>query len=240
MSKSISKSKNVSAFPCLYQMIIKFSCFDVLTGLDIKVDHIYINDEEITDYSIEEIENLDGTWSYKYTIETSGAKEVEFVLEKTKYYSFRSHFTLGANSIFDDPTFEDLGRLPLLSEIKTNAIFLSWGEFPVDLDAIVVNPDKSETYWNNRKTFYSIVDIDDQTSYGPETLSINKWIDFDSKYKIGGDFIYKVNWRRDGNVSMNKMDAKVKLFLNVNTPMDFIVDPSLDGSNRQRRGLVCI
>lgn len=68
--------------------------------------------------------------------------------------------------------------------------------------------------------------------YGPETLSVQKWINFESNYKNGGKFTYKVNWRRDGNVRMDKLGADIKLFLNSKDVRDFVVKPDLNGVNR--------
>lgn len=83
------------------------------------------------------------------------------------------------------------------------------------------------------KTYYSMVDIDDKASYGPETISFSKWSDLNSKYKVAGTFNYRVNWFKSGDNSVNRMGANVKLFLNPEQSMDFTVRPELEGKNRQ-------
>ena len=42
--------------------------------------------------------------------------------------------------------------------------------------------------------YYAKVSVDSQAGYGPETIVINHWSNFNDKYKIGGKFHYFVNW----------------------------------------------
>ena len=199
MKKTVSKSFTSIINPCKYKLDITFSCFDVLTGEELNNFNILIDDKLVTEYTITEVE-VNGVIRYVYEILDVGPKTFNLTIEKTKYFPFSKQFTLTAKSIFDDPTPEDLGHLPLLSEIKTNAVVLTWGEYPSDLDAKIINPDGSITsvmeQGGQMKTYYSIVDIDDTASYGPETISFSKWSDFDSKYKVAGTFNYRVNWYR--------------------------------------------
>ena len=63
-------------------------------------------------------------------------------------------------------------------------IILSWGENPRDLDSHLTGPTSSNdgtasdtnrfhTYYSNRTGDVSVLDVDDTTSYGPETMTIS-------------------------------------------------------------------
>lgn len=160
MKKSLSKPFVAISKPCKYKLDIVFSCFDVLTGEELNNLNILINDKLITEYTITETE-VDGVIRYIYEILDIGPNTFTLTIEKTRYYPFSKKYVLVSKSIFDDPIPDDLGRIPLLSEVKTNAVLLTWEEYPTDLDGIIINPDGSETSCMNRKTYYSIVDIDD-------------------------------------------------------------------------------
>ena len=213
MKKTIAKNFNAPLNPCQYKIDISFSCFDIITGEELNNLNILINDKLVTNYTMIETE-VNGTIQYVYRCQTIGPKTFTLTIEKTRYFPFSRKFVSNAQSIFDDPIQENLGHLPLLSEIKSNAVVLTWNQYPTDLDAKIINPDGTETSVWNRKTFYSLVDIDDTASYGPETISFNKWVDWESKYKVAGTFNYRVNWYEDGNNSVDAMNANVKLFLN--------------------------
>ncbi|MCK5789162.1 MAG: carboxypeptidase regulatory-like domain-containing protein [Chlamydiia bacterium] len=93
-------------------------------------------------------------------------------------------------------------------------IVLSWGALPEDLDSHLTGPrdgdDRFHVYYSNRTESNSEenpdsgidvdLDVDDVTSYGPETITIHKWNDGMYRYSIhnytnqetdGGDWIFK-------------------------------------------------
>lgn len=236
MKRTVTKQFSSILEPCKYKLDITFSCFDVLTGEELKNFDILIDGEPVTEFTITEQE-ADGRIRYLYEILDVGPKTFTLTIDKNRYFPFEKQFSLTAKSIHDDPVPEDLGRIPLLSEIKTNAIVLTWGQYPSDLDAKLINPDGSITAVTEQggqmRTYYSIVDIDDKASYGPETISFSRWSDWDTKYKVAGTFNYRVNWYRSGDDSVKNMGANVKLFLDPENPMDFSVRDELSGKNRQ-------
>lgn len=198
MGKIISKDFNSNVNPCIYKYDITFSCYDVNTGAGLNNLNILINDELITDFTITESTYINGKTKYMYEISGVGPKIFTLTIEKQSYFPFSQNYQIKAQSIYSEPEPEYLGDIPFLSEIKTNAIVLTWGNYPSDLDAKLINPDGTitsvEEQGGSRKTYYSMVDIDDRASFGPETISFSKWTNWDSKYKTAGTFNYRVNW----------------------------------------------
>jgi hypothetical protein len=79
----------------------------------------------------------------------------------------------------------DLGTIALSTEVEPGEtrIVLTWGETPADLDAHLTGPiedsdDRFHIYWaeENRGSLdaspFAFLDIDDTTSFGPETITI--------------------------------------------------------------------
>ncbi|KIR02944.1 TPR domain protein [Lachnospiraceae bacterium TWA4] len=77
----------------------------------------------------------------------------------------------------------NLGNFPLSTTLDDNnyRIVLWWGETPKDLDShLVANTDTNEKYHiyygnKNPSPSYANLDIDDTTSYGPETITITNF-----------------------------------------------------------------
>lgn len=53
-------------------------------------------------------------------------------------------------------------------------IVLTWGETPADLDSHLITPSGEEIYYHNKETTAgdANLDVDNTTSYGPETVTI--------------------------------------------------------------------
>ena len=144
----------------------------------------------------------DGRWLY--TIHALALKNCILRIEKDTYFPFIGSYSLNVHSINDPEQFIDLGRIGLLNEVKEDALILSWQDHPCDLDLRLKCPndevigirqsdDASEFFEN----YYGRVSVDSTTGRGPETVVINHWTDFDSRFKIGGDYKLYVNWYRD-------------------------------------------
>jgi hypothetical protein len=90
-------------------------------------------------------------------------------------------------------------------------IVLSWGEQPEDLDAHLLTPNiKGAPYhvyynWRGERSFvpYVQLDVDDKTSYGPETLTIYR--------SHPGTYHYYVH-NYGGSPAITASDAKVDIF----------------------------
>ena len=187
---------------------------------------------------------------FYYTLKIKTPTIFNIKIEKVNYYPFKSVlnlFNYASDKQFSvhDETFVhiDLDRFPLLSTVKNNGITLAWGQYPYDLDAYLTNPTGEKTYYNNRETYFSIVDIDDKMSYGPETISINYWTDINANYyddnKINTLFKYDVNWFKNGNeetnkdITVNSLGASVHFFIDPTNTETIIYPPDLDTQNRK-------
>jgi hypothetical protein len=88
---------------------------------------------------------------------------------------------------------------------------LTWGETPSDLDSHLATPlIEGSTYeirWNNRGSLVSVpfdsLDVDDQYSFGPETITIAR--NYEGTYRYG---VYQ--WSSSG--SMPESQARVVLY----------------------------
>jgi hypothetical protein len=72
-------------------------------------------------------------------------------------------------------------------------IVLTWGEFPYDLDSHLVGPGMAgfqfHTYYSDKQYVYgdelvADLDLDDVTSYGPETTTIHRFVDGQYKFLV--------------------------------------------------------
>ena len=136
---------------------------------------------------------------------------------------------------------QDCILTPILDEGEIR-IVLTWGEYPTDLDAhlIVLAPDDydeltqiAHVYWdsttwlNEDEELYLNLDVDDRSSYGPETISIYRPYDGAEYYF----FVHDYNNRESGNTSaLSLSGAQVKVYIAGRAdPIVFNV-PSMDGN----------
>ena len=245
---NISKSKNFNLDHCKYRVLIKFYCYDALTGKNLKIDSISIDEDLIYhDKIFENTENvkiINDNGQFKYEVQTRTTLNFNIKIEKTNYFPFQSDINLANYNI--DKNFSvhdeilivvDLGKFPLLSLEKTNAIVLSWNEYPHDLDAYLTNPDNTQTYYEKPSSYFSNVDIDDKRSYGPETISVIHWTDLDNQNAVNTTFKYDVNWYKDSRVPgtppVSSINASVSLFVDPENPKTFSYPKALDTINRE-------
>lgn len=245
---NISRSKNFNLDHCKYRVLIKFYCYDALTGKNLKIDSISIDEDLIYhDKIFENTENvkiINDNGQFKYEVQTRTTLNFNIKIEKTNYFPFQSDINLVNYNI--DKNFSvhdeilivvDLGKFPLLSLEKTNAIVLSWNEYPHDLDAYLTNPDNTQTYYEKPSSYFSNVDIDDKRSYGPETISVIHWTDLDNQNAVNTTFKYDVNWYKDSRVPgtppVSSINASVSLFVDPENPKTFSYPKALDTINRE-------
>jgi hypothetical protein len=104
---------------------------------------------------------------------------------------------------------------------NTIRIVLSWGASPSDLDSHLElpsgSPDGFEIYWSNKGNIntstHAYLDVDDTSSYGPETITIKQ---------LGNSYTYKYkvyNFSNSGTFSNS--GANVRVFFDNNTFQDF-------------------
>jgi hypothetical protein len=98
---------------------------------------------------------------------------------------------------------------PVMTSLDGMRIVLNWGATPADLDSHVVYPD-NHVYFENKQGTDANLDVDDTTSYGPETITIER------KHE-GQRYIYAVhNYSNRDNMNsdaLSKSNAKVFVYI---------------------------
>lgn len=101
---------------------------------------------------------------------------------------------------------ETLGQ----QRLEAFRVVLNWGKQPHDLDLHAVYED-SHVYFSNKKGADSFLDVDDTTSYGPETITINK-------RHAGAKYVFAIhNYSANGKYGTTTLSAasQAKVFLYV-------------------------
>ena len=198
--------------PVQYTVTYKFSAFDVLTKEELVLDEVMINDE-VVPVSNDAITEENGRYMYEMIYEfDSKVKELNIKLIKETYFTFDT--TIKTDEIRVDETTGsmviDLGRIGMLNEVKEDAFVLTWNANPRDLDSrlkcpngevvgITQTPNGAQSDGVLRSNEYAEVSVDSNVGFGPETLTIKRWLDTSpsSQFKIGGHYDFYVNWFKD-------------------------------------------
>lgn len=112
-------------------------------------------------------------------------------------------------------------------------IILTWGEYPSDLDSHTYGKTSSSTihtFYDNKNSYigstkYINLDLDDTSSYGPETTTIYKPAHCEYSFYVH-DYS---NRGYNSSVQMSKSNATVKVYLDGAEPMVFNV-PNYEGT----------
>lgn len=98
---------------------------------------------------------------------------------------------------------------PVMSSLDGMRIVLNWGSSPYDLDSHLVYP-RNHVSFVSQKGDQAHLDVDDTTSYGPETITIEK-------KKEGQRYVYAVHNYSDretlNSASLSKSAAKVFVYV---------------------------
>lgn len=137
----------------------------------------------------------------------------------TGYYTLvleKDDYTTGYMNVISAPEYNGLlqnGSIsPIISEYSNYRVVLSWGEYPSDLDAHLVIKENSSTidhvYYNDQNGYYNgehiaNLDVDDTTSYGPETITFN--------VKTGLEYQYFIDWY-NGSGTWANCRGKVEVY----------------------------
>lgn len=123
-----------------------------------------------------------------------------------------SYFTI---TVKPDNLFVQSITSPSLGEGEVR-IVLTWGEYPEDLDSHLFTPHWGENgdmqhigYYEREDSFGNNLDVDDVTSYGPETITINSVTDGLYKYFVK-DF---TNCRSQNYTSMDMSYSGATVFV---------------------------
>lgn len=115
--------------------------------------------------------------------------------------------------------------IPKAVDYQRVKIILDWGEYPSDLDAHVKN-ERYHVYYSNMSESGIMLDRDDTSSFGPETITI-KEPDPNSVFKY-----YIVNYSDEGDYYSSRLSnsgAKVSVYLNNEYKGTYEVKPNQVG-----------
>lgn len=75
-----------------------------------------------------------------------------------------------------EPLTVQISLSPILNlENEVARVVLSWGETPRDLDSHLLSADGAHLFYGNGDIGNAVLDVDDTSSYGPETITIRTW-----------------------------------------------------------------
>lgn len=97
---------------------------------------------------------------------------------------------------------------PVMTNLDGMRIVLNWGATPEDLDSHIVYPD-NHIYFSSMKGADAQLDVDDTTSYGPETITLERKHD-------GERYVYAVHDYTNGEnpgLFLSKSSAKVFVYV---------------------------
>lgn len=107
-------------------------------------------------------------------------------------------------------------------ERDTLRIVMTWGEAPEDLDSTLILPNNTILNYENMDSEYAILDLDDTDSFGPETITIKK-------YLTGNNYSYKVdNYSEEG--TFKESGVNVRIYFEDNTFQDFTPSSNAAGN----------
>ena len=98
---------------------------------------------------------------------------------------------------------------PVMTNLDGMRIVLNWGADPSDLDSHLVYPG-NHVYFSRKQGEQAMLDVDDTTSFGPETITIEKKVD-------GERYVYAVhdysNRGRSNSYHLSNSNAKVFVYV---------------------------
>ena len=97
---------------------------------------------------------------------------------------------------------------PVMTNLDGMRIVLNWGASPEDLDSHIVYPD-NHIYFDSMTGADAQLDVDDTTSYGPETITLERKHD-------GERYVYAVHDYTNGDnpgLALSKSSAKVFVYV---------------------------
>lgn len=172
---------------------------------------IYNAKVQIVDLNLSTTTNSDG--SYSFNSVTPGTYGI--VATKAGYYP---SVQINAN-VISGATATDVNLV--LSSILTSTdeyrIVLTWGENPRDLDSHLWIPNGEHCYYSNKTVSGANLDVDDTSSYGPETITITEI--------SSGTYTYAVK-HYAGSGKITTSGATVKIYNDSGNIRTYEVDPN--------------
>ena len=171
----------------------------------------------------------DGFYSFQNLNAGNYTGEVSGTGYNTTYFTITC---IGGNTTAD----QDAVITPILSSGETR-IILTWGETPPDLDSHLTGPLPDGTRFHMYYPYaqsnsgspwpqYVTLDLDDTTSYGPETTTIYQQIDGVYRFSVH-DY---TNRASSSTTALSNSFAQVKVYRGSNLVATFNVPPNREGT----------
>ncbi|OBQ57641.1 tetratricopeptide repeat protein [Halodesulfovibrio spirochaetisodalis] len=116
---------------------------------------------------------------------------------------------------------------PEMKNLDGLRVVLTWGYKPSDLDSHLVY-ENNHVYFKKKRGTGSNLDVDDTTSYGPETITI-------TKQQRGKKYVYAVrdysNGGRSSSTKLARSHARVDVYVGKSLLRTFEVDPTTKGTD---------
>lgn len=135
--------------------------------------------------------------------------------KKDQYYDLSVNITINSDTSIE----KEIVMAPQLNtgdHTGTMRIVLTWGEFPLDLDSHLLSAsnDLYHVYYGNKEVFENgtvnaELDVDDRTSYGPETVTIYEFSEQDNFSYYVHDYSDKLDELTSG---LSESDACVRVY----------------------------
>lgn len=181
---------------------------NALGAVDVQILSATVKDQKIADASA--------------TLQKNGEQSVSAVSNAQGQVSLNTSYADDASAllIIKKPGYSDLvvkcpcnGTTYALSPVMNNLdgmrIVLNWGAEPLDLDSHTVYPN-NHVYFSSMSGADAQLDVDDTTSFGPETITISRKHD-------GERYVYAVHNYSDGknpeSTTLSKSNAKVFVYV---------------------------
>lgn len=173
--------------------------------------------------------NIDRKWNLK--TDTAGVVFLPYeipdgehsmiVTKGEEYIPVESTMNLSSGKISTIPQVS----IPKKVDYNRIQIVLEWGEYPSDLDSHLIS-EEGHVYFSNKIAGKGDLDVDDTTSYGPETITIRE-PDPDKVYHY---FVHNYSDRYDSfSRRLSNSCAKVSVFVDNEFKCKFEVTPEQEG-----------
>lgn len=204
---------------------ISGTIIDALTGAvlpDAEIS-LFMEQEDETFTLIFQYSSLEDG-SYIFSDLPSGDYFIETVLED--YITGENTLILDSD---DSIVIRDIVLSPLMSSGEVR-IVLTWGETPEDLEAHLTAPNtegcRYHCFYDNREITGASLDLDDMTSYGPETITMTSFSPGTYRYYVH-DFTNRTSTTSD---ALSVSGAQVKVYFGSGEePVEFTV-PDQEGT----------
>ena len=188
-------------------MTMSAACTALAANVDVQILSATVKDKKIENATL--------------TLQKNGEQSITATTNAQGQASLNAPFADSADSllIVKTPGYSNLvvkcpcaGMTYAVSPVMTNLdgmrIVLNWGAAPEDLDSHIVYPD-NHIYFSNMTGTDAQLDVDDTTSYGPETITLAQKHD-------GERYVYAVHDftnRKNPGTFLSKSNAKVFVYV---------------------------